>query len=224
MNTFYITSRYAKISILEVLFMSERVKLFLDLDDTVKDTERYIRKVFASNGLQYDAPGSIYRYINSGTVEDSLIRECFYDWNVIPFKDCALNGIKLLQTEYDVIFCTTYTFNKEAQMKKSLAKTLGCDIILCGDGNRYKDKVDMSGGIFVDDRADILLRSNADIKFELYSPYYFDGYAERDDKTLIVDWYSLIDILMNKGIDTAEVDKKGGILYEKFGRLLCAGV
>lgn len=204
--------------------MSKKVKLFLDLDDTVKDTERYIRRVLASNGIDSCGAGSIYNYINSGTVEDSLIRECLYDWNVIPFKDCALNGIKLLQTEYDVIFCTAYTFNKEAQMKKALAKSLGCEIILCDDGNRYKDKVDMSGGIFVDDRADILIRSNADIKFELYSPYYFDGYAERDDRTLIVDWYSLVDILMNKGINTAEESEKGGILYEKFGRLLCAGV
>ena len=198
--------------------MKTKRNLYLDLDDTVKDTERYIRRVLESNNVKPKASGSIYNYINTDTIENYFIKECFHDWGVIPFKVCALNGIKLLKTEYNIIFCSAYTYKEEANAKRSLAKSLGCEIILCGDGNRYKDKIDMSGGIFVDDRSDILIRSNAEDKFELYNPYFFDGYAERDDKTLLVDWYSLIDILMGKSDSDIE---KGDVLDEKFGRLLC---
>lgn len=215
---------------LEVVFMFDKEVLYLDLDDTVKDTERYIRRVLQSNGIQLAGyQGSIYYLMNTDTLAGSLVSECLKEWEVIPFKSCAYNAIKLLQTEYNIVFCSSYTFQREAEMKRVFAKAMGCDIILCGEEHRFKDHVDMSQATFIDDRSDILLRSNAKAKFELLNPYFFDSCAERDDKTLLVDWYSLVDILMGKGINQEEIDKdlevlEGGSSIEKLRGLLCQGV
>ena len=193
--------------------------IYIDLDDTVKDTEKYIRKVLSLNGVnEKEIVGTVYRLIDSGTLAGSLVEDCLNEWGVIPFKSCAYNAIKLLQTEYKIIFCSAYSFNREARAKKAFAKAMGCDILLCGKGFNYKDHIDMSDGIFIDDRSDILIRSNAVAKFELFNPYIFNVYDERDDKTTVIDWYSLVNILLPKST------QEGGILLEKFGGLLCQGV
>lgn len=201
--------------------MWEKKTIYLDLDDTVKDTERYIRRVLVSNGAKLASltgRDSIYLLLHSDLYEGKVVRECLKEWDIIPFKSCAYNVIQLLKTEYNVVFCSAYTFEEEAECKRSFARSMGCDIILCDKSCSDKSHVDMSGAIFIDDRSDILAKSNADEKYELYSPYFFDIYAERDLKTKVVDWYSLASILMSRGIE------KGGGLLEDFRGLLCSGV
>lgn len=202
-----------------MLLHEKKDTIYLDLDDTVKDTERYIRRVLQTNGVDTSGyVGSIYPLVSTDTFAGSLVCECLKEWDAIPFKSCALNGLKLLKTEYNIVFCSAYTFGKEAELKEAFAKKMRCDIILCGEENRFKDNVDMSDSIFIDDRSDILIRSNAKVKYEILNPYFFDIYAERDDRTLLVDWYYLVDILMSKGITI------GGNTIEKFRGMLCKGV
>lgn len=201
--------------------------IYLDLDDTVKETERYIRRVISSNGIRLKPNfygkncDSVYLYVGSDTREGMIVTECLKNWNIIPFKASAINSIKLLKTEYEIIFCTAYCFGEEAEWKKAFAKSMGCNIILCGEECMLKDSVDMQGCIFVDDRHDILLRSNAEDRYELFNPYYFDfhGYVEREDNIGLVDWYSLVDTLMGK-CDKSE----GGRDFENIRGMLCQGV
>ena len=198
--------------------MKEKITLYLDLDDTVKDTERYIRKVLSSNGVCVSDSGSVYRFIKDDSVIGSMVCECLKDWGAIPLIDGVYPILKLLQTEYNVVFCSAYVFEEEARAKKTFANSLSCEIILCGEDNKYKDKIDMSGAIFVDDRSDILIRSKADKKYEIFNPYIFDKYDDRDDRTLVVDWYSLADILLGRGVESEDYS------IEKFRGLLCKGI
>lgn len=186
--------------------------IFMDLDDTVKDTERYIRRLMQCNGAPVPAVGSVYNYI--GTEHDILIREVLCNYDVIPFRQGAKNALDLLSTEYDIVFCSACCFPGEAEGKKKLAKELGKELILCSGDQWDKSHVDMSGCIFVDDRSDILIKSNASKKFELFNPYFFSLTAERDCVTDVVDWFSLTDILM--GMETQS--------NEELRRVICSRI
>lgn len=171
--------------------------LYVDIDDTVKDTERYIRRVMRSNGISCPKTGTIYSKI--GTPEGSIIEEVLCNHDAIPFKESAKSSLELLFTEYNVVFYSHYHFQKEKECKYKLAKLFKRPIIL----EEFSDSksVDMSDAYFVDDRNEVLMSSNAERKFELYSPYMFDMTHERDKDTLIVDWYSLTNILMGVNLD-----------------------
>lgn len=207
--------------------MCSKKVIYMDLDDTVKETERYIRRVVQANGVKLKpnlyGPNcdSIHTYIGTDTQEGVMVAECLKNWSVIPFKASAINSIKLLKTEYEVVFCTGYVYKEEADCKKAFAKSMGCNIILCGEDCMFKDHVDMQGCIFVDDRHDILSRSNAEERYEMFNPYYFDfkGYIDREDSIVLVDWYSFVDTLMGK-CDRSE----GGREFEDIRGLLRQGV
>ena len=184
--------------------------IFMDLDDTVKDTERYIRRVMQCNGVKPPTVGSVYLLIDSEN--DSLVKESLCNYDVIPFKQGARNAINLLSTEYEIVFCSGCRYEEEKEGKKKLAEELGKELILCSGDQWDKSHVDMRGSIFVDDRSDILIRSNADKKFEMFNPYYFCLTSERDDRTSIVDWFSLVDILM------------GAQVNEELRRTFCQGI
>ena len=178
--------------------MSKQI-IYLDLDDTVKDSEKYIRRYMKLNGFPSPRSGSVYKLIYTNWGE--VVTDIFDNWDVIPFKPGALDGISLLSTEYEVVFCSGYHSEREYECKLNFASTMGKEIILCGRDQWDKSHVDMRGGIFVDDRTDILYLSNADRKFEMYNPYTFNLYDKRDCKTTVVDWFSLTDILMEAKVN-----------------------
>lgn len=184
--------------------MEELEKIYMDLDDTVKDTERYIRRVLASNGVDVNkVKGTIYNMFFTGfSLEGILARDCVKNWSVVPFKEGAMDCLRLLMSEYKVIFVSAYTFESEAKDKLEFAKSVGCDIILCDNKTHpFKNHIDMSDGIFIDDRQDVVLLSNSPKKFEMFNPYTIDFSAERDDRTTIADWHMIIDDLMYGGLD-----------------------
>lgn len=193
--------------------VTESKIMYVDLDDTVKDTERYIRRVIESNcGSLLKGILSVYELME---YENMYIKEVLSHYDAIPYKDGAKNSLDLLSTEYEIEFCSCYTYAEEAESKLAYAKSMGKKIHLvsyseCPD----KSCIDMSGGIIVDDKPYVLNASKADRKFELLNRYTYNVNDERDASIEVVNWYSLVDKLMG-GVDSIDEDIR---------RYVCQGI
>lgn len=147
--------------------------IYLDLDDTFVDTEMYIRSVLKNNLLPV-RDNTVYalRFL---PIYSDIMRDVFKNYDIIPLKEDAEVSLSLLSTEYNIIFCSSYITEEEANAKKSFAKKYKKDIILCGGQNWDKSRVDMSGGIMIDDDPEALSRSNATTKIQVFNPYKTNG-------------------------------------------------
>lgn len=185
--------------------MYERKKLFCDLDDTYLDTEPYLRSVCKANGLLTLKGICIYDMRYTPMYRD-IIKEVIKDYSVIPTKVGAEECMKVLETEYDIIFVSSYLEEYEAEAKRSLAKGLGKPIILININDSTseigdKSVVNMSGGVFIDDILAHLVKSNASKRILMLNKYQSDlenickGVWTPND-LVVSDWYSVTDELM----------------------------
>lgn len=173
-------------------------RLFVDLDDTFLDTERYLRKILKSNGLKvpkYDTAYTLYGNEEYKQYFDMV----FSNYLIIPKKLGVKENIKLLETEYDVVFCSYCTTQSEKEAKKKWADSIGKEIILCEGDDFNKSSVDMSGGIIIDDNIEVLSASNADKKLQMYNEYTYERTAKNSH--LVIDWFDVADQLMEVSID-----------------------
>lgn len=185
--------------------MYEKKKLFCDLDDTYLDTEAYIRSVCRSNGLPTFKGICIYDMM-SIPMYTELIKEVMSDYTVIPTKVGAEECMKLIETEYDVIFISSYSEEYEAEAKRRLARKLKKPIILvCSKDDEYgigdKSHVDMSGAVFIDDIMKHLTHSNASKRILMLNKYQSDleeiyGGNWTANDIVVSDWYAITDELM----------------------------
>lgn len=192
--------------------------LYMDLDDTVKATDRYIHSFLKSNGYG-DIKGSVYNQLGEkGCLYSDQVKYILDNWSIIPMMDGAYNGLKLLSTEYKIVFVSSYGSKMEVKHKKNFAKIMNCELVLV---ESFMDKsiVNMSNGVFVDDRLDILLTTNATVKYEMYNEYRYGLYPHtaRGNITVVSDWYSLVDQLMD---DSERVYRN----YENLRRAICSGI
>lgn len=179
-------------------------KLFLDLDDTYLDTDRFIRYTLALKGVSKEYWGiedDIYTVANIPECKD-IIKSCMSNYHAIPLKTGAKESLKILQTEYIITFVTSAFSNYEIQSKKKLLDSMKVPYIITG---RKKSHIDMSGGIQVDDHLGHLNQSNAKKKIFFYNKFEMNpktatGTLEKD-YTMVKDWFELTDILMSGGED-----------------------
>lgn len=158
-------------------------KLFLDLDDTVKDTEKYIRRILKEEFHDIPDVKSVY-FLNPSVVEDKykksaeayweVMREIFENYEVVPETPGATDCINILASEYDVIFCSSCCTDGEEKAKKKFADLYKRDIIICRE-DYTKSGVDMSGAIQVDDSIVSLSSTNAEQKIQILNPYLAKG-------------------------------------------------
>lgn len=173
-------------------------KLFVDLDDTFVDTERYLRKICESNGLKVPKYETIYTLYGVDGYKP-YFDMVFNNYFVIPKKQGVIENINLLETEYDIVFCTFCTTKEEKVAKKKFAESMGKDIILCEGDDFDKSSIDMSGGILIDDSIDVLKASNADKKLQMYNEFTYTQILK--DCSLVVDWFDIVDQLMEVSVD-----------------------
>lgn len=175
--------------------------LFLDLDDTYLDTDRYIRKVLKANGVSKDLWGihdDIYVLGDNPDCKD-IIRECMSNYPVIPTREGAAQSLQILRTEYNVVFVTSCYSDYEEKSKRELFSKMGTKFIICRGG---KSHVDMSGGIFVDDHLIHLVESNAEQKIFFFNRYEIStGRYNPRTTSMVMNWFELTDILMSGGED-----------------------
>lgn len=174
-------------------------KLFVDLDDTFVDTERYLRKICESNGLKVPKYDTIYTLYGEDNEYKPYFDMVFNNYFVIPKKQGVIENISLLETEYEIIFCTYCTTKGEKEAKKKFANSLGKEIILCEGDNYTKSNIDMSEGILIDDNPEVLEASNAGKKIQMYNEFTYT--QTLSNCSLVVDWFDIVDQLMEVSID-----------------------
>lgn len=158
-------------------------KLFLDADGTVVNL---IKSVVDCYNEDYGSNPD-YELINWNEIETWDFRELsltskkkiysyfeserFFD--KLEFLDNAYEVIKRLSEQFD-IYIVTMGSKKNLDLKEQWFKQrlpfvtfIGCDTIKY----KFKSHVDMSSGIFIDDRADNLENSNASLKI-IYGDMY----------------------------------------------------
>ena len=167
-------------------------KLFLDIDDTVLNTEKYIREVVGGTWADFD--GLLYEEYESMSAEEyARVLQVISDYSKIPFIEGAEEGIMLLKMDYDLVFCSSYFLDIERDAKKVWADKLGIPVILCKGFT--KCNVDMSGGYLIDDNTDNLDMVNADRKICFYKKYHC---FNLDGKEIFYNWYDLVDELCGR--------------------------
>lgn len=168
------------------------MKLFLDVDDTIFDTKGYIRELLGGEWLTDS------RIIYS-CYEDMTFRELnkvitvFSNYNKVPFKIGAYDGLNILKSKYDVVLCSSYKYSCEYKAKEAIAKRLNTPIILCGGKNWDKSHIDMSDSVFVDNNTRILNLSNASRKVCFYQQGNL--VEEFRDGDIVFNWSELLDKL-----------------------------
>lgn len=148
-------------------------KIFLDFDSTITDSVKAYCEVY--NWL-YNAHAD-YRKVNKWDLSDECLLAANYVedifasqefFNVLePMDNYTLEVINMLKKKYDVIICSIGTPENISRKAKWIEQKLDIkDMILLSQSNLKMDKsiIDMSGGIIIDDHADNLVTSNADIK------------------------------------------------------------
>lgn len=194
--------------------------MYVDLDDTFVETEQYCRRVLSSNYIKVPLNETVYVMYGEGR-ERQIFNEIFRNYSVIPLKDGARECMKLLETEYNIIFCSAYTTTVEAAAKEKLAKFLGKDIILCETNE--KSHVEMGSGIFVEDNPRHLVCSKCEVanQYLMYSPFTLDDegvpYFNRFKGTTVFNWYELVDKLMG-GEEDVELRKYIRERIQKFSQ------
>lgn len=175
--------------------MSKKV-IYLDIDDTLKDTELYLRRVlgiykkdFKKYGLDED--GGVYGLQNSKRYQP-IFDKALSDYTKIPYVVGALDGLNILRTKYDVILCSSCHSNAEVVGKKLLAEELGMPILLCTGDKWKKSSINMSGAILVDDSISQLEWSNAERKICMYK----EGFWKENPYETAFSWGDLLDMLM----------------------------
>lgn len=170
-------------------------KLYLDIDDTVLDTENFIRMVLGGRWL--DHKGLVYgEYRNMSSDELLKVYRVFNDYSSIPFIVGAEDGLRILATEYDIVFCSSYYTDVEKRSKEEWANSLGIPIILCKGFT--KSNINMDEAVLVDNDTRNLNDSNASKKVCLYHKYSFD---EFDGGDVVFNWFDLVDRLCPKRND-----------------------
>lgn len=137
-----------------------KAKLYLDIDDTLFDTENKLREVL---GGRFKHEPDIYDSMSGLTDEEAMkVLNLLSDYSKIPMIEGAYEGLKYLKGKYEVTLCSEYMTPSESQAKNKLAKDFGLPIILCGYGSRYNRKIEvnMEGIILVDDYDFNIVNSN----------------------------------------------------------------
>lgn len=194
-----------------------RERLYLDIDDTYKNTESYWRRVLKSQGVKVPLQkSSIYSLLllDGDNIYRDIFEEVTSDYSVIPERAGAKDGLKLLRTEYEVILFSSCYSLKQREAKLRLAESLGLDCILVDTGVNYEDKANilMSEGILVDDRKKVLELANVNKKVQLYNKYQFHDEGLAEGCTFVKDWFELTDLLMGVSSD------------DKLREYICEGV
>lgn len=169
-----------------------KVDLYLDLDDTVFDTENFLRKKLGGSWLQYE--GLLYEaYEEMDFSELVKVLSVFKDYRKIPLVNGAKEGLNILKDYYNIIFCSSYHLDPEKKSKQMIADLMGFDLILCGGDDWDKSHIDMSKGVFVDDNTRLLNKSNASKKVCFYKR--FNMVEEFKDGKIVFSWAELLEEL-----------------------------
>lgn len=159
---------------------------YLDIDTAYVAVRQYLSRVCEVHGIRAKDRADAER------ISETLKGVFGLHYSEIPKVDGADECLKIIETEYNVVFVSRIlSSTQEEERKRSFAKSEGADIMF------YKDnisEIDMSGGVFLSSSQGTLVESNAETKYLLYDKYTFD--KSIDAVTVVFDWHSLLDIMI----------------------------
>lgn len=164
-----------------------KVKLFLDIDDVIFNTESYISSILRKQGITTSCS---YEYLSDNNM--GMLNELLSDYSKIPTITGSIDGVKMLKTEYDVCLLSYVTFPSEYLEKLKIAKLLGVELYACHGDDYLKSSVSTEGSIRVDDKSDILNANKSFRNICFYKKCFFNGFTGE----VVFDWYELLDRLL----------------------------
>lgn len=174
----------------------EKSTCYVDIDDTLLDTTTCLLNTIRGHMLPV-TPDKLYGYMTQDNMYGTLIRERMSNYLSIPFMSGAETALNLLMSEYNVVLYSGFHLECEKIAKKRFANHMGLPIVQVF--GRFKGNLDMQGSIYIDNDPEVMLKSNADVKYEIFDANFPNFFNERDDRTVVCDWFSLIDMLFDFG-------------------------
>lgn len=172
--------------------------VYLDIDDTYIETEKLIKNVCKKVGYSIDERVNAYILRDNPIVRD-VVKLIMSDYSKIPKRVGAEDCLAIISTEYTVKFLSSCYSEVEIYAKKKFAEEEGKEVILCEYCSKTPDIIDLSNGIMIDDRVDVLLGANASEKYNM--KYNYDTQEEvqqfiKEGGTVCNNWYQLLDYLV----------------------------
>lgn len=148
----------------------EKTKLFLDIDDTIYDTETYVmEKVLEKFGTSIVIGNKgVYDLMSTDERVRAYCDDLLSNYVKIPLMPYAHDCIKSLRDLYDIYFCSCYTFEREKKEKIALSGKYKVGIMLIEyNSTSGKSSVDLSDGILADNDVFALASCNAKRKIRV---------------------------------------------------------
>ena len=192
--------------------MKKKLKLFLDFDETiVKTTKQFVElanKKFNTDknwkNLKCWCFQDLYPNIRNQDIDEIFDSKELYN-NIESHENCisTLNKIKdYVDINIATIGSDTNLFNKKEWLKNNFTDIdynfLDVKVNFDRNINKHnKSTIDMSGGIFIDDRIDNLRSSNATIKilYKSYNDYNWQKCEANEDIFIVNTWDEIYEIL-----------------------------
>lgn len=168
-----------------------RQKLFLDLDDVVLETSKAYKEV--SDYLKRNKES----FELSNNIEESTVAYILHNYSKVKVSSSFVEVLPLLKERFDLVFVSMYVSEEELAYKQYLARLFGAEpVFLDSSLHHDKSEVDMEGGVFVDDRVDMLATSNASTKvlFSNLTDLVFNAKYSKRFK-LVYSWAYLCSVL-----------------------------
>ena len=186
--------------------MNNKIDLFLDFDDTICLTSKQFVKLANKKYKKEEDWNNINRWdfkdlypeITNNDINNIFSSEDFF----VDLELCenCLDAINSIKNLVNIHIATIGTDKNLKNKMKWIKENLNIDFNFNGildTGINDKSSIDMSGAIFVDDRANNLRSSNANIKI-LYKNYHNYSWQqiEPNDNIYVVDsWEQICSIL-----------------------------
>lgn len=153
--------------------------LYIDMDNVLYDTVDAIKYMYDEDFRLYPEYENIpkeqlrsyefteLKYLDSKRLDEYFCSGRFFD--LVPCIECAEVSICMLHTLYEfpvvlVSIGTSENIKGKQQWVDAFNKGMGTNLEFIGIDHYDKSKIDMSGGILIDDELKNLESSNADLK------------------------------------------------------------
>lgn len=186
--------------------MNNKIDLFLDFDDTICLTSKQFVKLANKKYKKEEDWNNINRWdfkdlypeITNNDIDNIFSSEDFF----VDLELCenCLDVINSIKNLVNIHIATIGTDKNLKNKMKWIKENLNIDFNFNGildTGINDKSSIDMSGAIFVDDRADNLRSSNANIKilYKNYHNYSWQQIEPNDDIYVVDSWEQICSIL-----------------------------
>lgn len=172
-------------------------KLYIDMDGVIKNTEKYIKRVLKANRVFCPESLPLFLLKNLDGDYDSYIKSVYCNYSSVPNVEGALENIKLIQTEYSIVFFSYVNSFEEEIGKREFAKNFNKKCVIL-ESKQNISSIDLSKDILVSDNVFLLSDSNANKRIQ------FSNSKEIllcENADYAKDWYDLVDILMEVNVD-----------------------